>query len=150
MAHFSPGEKFELAAIPLAAVVAFVVAPRPAAAVEAGELIAGAALVVLLQGFCRDLWLLARARRRPAAGAARAAPCLCVESALGLTGIAAGIGLTGIGFTRLVALSPLALALGTGATMFAAYGLKDFVFEWSPWKIYREKDHTQVIFRWRR
>jgi hypothetical protein len=34
--------------------------------------------------------------------------------------------------------------------MTCGFLLKDLVFEWSPWKIYREKDHAQVIFRWRK
>ena len=75
---------------------------------------------------------------------------MCVESALGLTGIVAGIGLVGLGFTGTIFLGPGGLALAVGAAIGAGFLLKDFVFEWSPWKIYREKDHAQVIFRWRK
>ncbi|MDI1337853.1 MAG: hypothetical protein PSU94_16860 [Lacunisphaera sp.] len=75
---------------------------------------------------------------------------MCVESALGITGVVAGIGLVGLGLTAPVSVSAASLAASVGVTMTAGFLLKDFVFEWSPWKIYREKDHAQVIFRWRK
>ena len=37
-----------------------------------------------------------------------------------------------------------------GLTLLAGYLLKDLVFSWSPWKIYREKNHAQLIVRWGR
>ena len=38
------------------------------------------------------------------------------------------------------------------ATAAAATGkkIKDFVFEWAPWRLYREKDHATLHFRWKR
>ena len=75
---------------------------------------------------------------------------MCVESALGMTGVVAGIGLVGFELTAPVSVSTAGLAAGVGAAMAAGFLIKDFVFEWSPWKIYREKDHAQVIFRWRK
>jgi hypothetical protein len=115
---------------------------------EPGELVAGGALLILLQGFCRDLWLLHAACRRKTTAPPRAVRCMCVESALGLTGIVAGVGLVGFGLTRPVFVSTAGLAAGIGTVMVAGFLLRDFVFEWSPWKIYREKNHAQVIFRW--
>lgn len=150
MPSLSPAEKVELAAIPLAAAATAVLGPRTGVRLELGELVAGAALLILIQGFFRDLWLLREARRKQAAAPAREARCLCVESALGMTGVVAGIGLVGLGLTAPVAVSAAGLAGGVAAAMAAGFLLKDYVFEWSPWKIYREKDHAQVIFRWRK
>ncbi len=150
MPRLSSAEKVELAAVLGVPLLVAWLAPRPALSLEWGECIGGAALLLLLQGFFRDLWLLRQARRRPAPTPAREARCMCVESALGLTGIVAGIGLVALGLAGTVTLSPLALATAVGGAMLAGYGLKDFVFEWSPWKIYREKHHAQVIFRWRK
>jgi hypothetical protein len=149
MPPLSAAEKTELAAIPLAFGLGAWLAPRPALALELGELIAGAALLILVQGFFRDLWLLRQARRRPATPG-REARCMCVESALGLTGVVAGAGLVGLGFDRPVTLAPAGFAIAMGLALAVGYVLKDFVFEWSPWKIYREKDHAQVILRWRK
>ena len=148
MPALSAAEKVELAAIPLAVAVTAWQAPSPGLALEWGELIAGCALLMLVQGFCRDLWLLRQARRHPTGS--REARCMCVESALGLTGLVAGIGLVGLGFDRPMFVGTTGLAAMVTGALVAGFFLKDFVFEWSPWKIYREKDHAQVIFRWRK
>ena len=150
MAHLSPAEKVELAAIP--AVTAFTgwLAPETGVTLELGELLAGTALLILVQGFCRDLWLLRQARRQEPAAPGRSARCMCVESAMGLTGVVAGIGLVGLGLARPVHLGIFSLLAGVGVAMSAGFLLKDLVFEWSPWRIYREKNHAQVIFRWRK
>lgn len=148
MPHLTPPEKFELSAI--VAVTASVgwLAPSSGVRLELGELVAGAALLILLQGLFRDLWLLREARRKASTTPPRAAACMCVESALGLTGIVAGIGLVGFGLAWPFELSATCLTSAVGSVMLAGFLLKDFVFQWSPWKIYREKDHAQVIFRW--
>jgi hypothetical protein len=36
------------------------------------------------------------------------------------------------------------IVLGVG------FCIKDFVFEWNPWRIYREKDHMNIIFTWKK
>jgi hypothetical protein len=150
MSVSSTAEKFELAAIPVATALAAALVPAAGLRLDLGVVVAGGALLILGQGFFRDLWLLREARRQKAAAPAREARCMCVESALGLTGVVAGIGLVGFGLTRPVAVSAAGLAAGVAAAMIAGFLLKDFVFEWSPWKIYREKNHAQVIFRWRK
>ena len=148
MLVLSIAEKVELAAIPLGTALVWWLAPHPGFTAELGTLVAGGALAILLQGFLRDLWLLREARRQAPATPVRAARCMCVESALGLTGVVAGVALTGIGLTRTCFLSPTGLTAAVAAAFVVGFILKDFVFEWSPWKIYREKNHAQVIVRW--
>lgn len=148
MARLSLAEKIELGAIPLVVTLTAWLTPRFAAKIEIGELIAGAALLILVQGFFRDLWLLYRARQQQPDAPSRSARCMCVESAMGMTGLVVGIGLVGFGLNHPVSISPSALAGVVAATMTTGFLLKDFVFEWSPWKIYREKNHAQVIFQW--
>lgn len=150
MARLTLAEKWELGTIPAATALAAWLAPRPGLRLELGELVAGGALLILLQGFCRDLWLLREARRHQAAVPARAARCMCIESALGLTGVVAGIGLVGLGLDRSVFVNAAGLAAGVGTALISGYLLKDVVFEWAPWRIYREKNHAQVIWRWRK
>jgi hypothetical protein len=149
MPALTVAEKVELAAIPAGIAVTAWLAPRAGLRLDLGEWLAGGALLLLVQGFFRDLWLLREAKRHPAATPARAASCMCVESALGLTGIAAGIGLVGLGLMRPVLLGVAGLVATVGAVMTGGFLLKDFVFAWSPWKIYREKNHAQLTFRWR-
>ncbi len=107
-------------------------------------------MLILIQGLFRDLWLLRQTRRQVTSPPSREARCMCVESALGMTGVVAGIGLVGLGFDRPIFMSAAELSAAVAATMITGFLLKDFVFGWSPWKIYREKDHAQVIFRWRK
>lgn len=148
--HLAKTEIFELGAIPVAIAWVAWLTPSPGMRLEIGELLAAGALSILLQGFGRDLWLLRQARRQPEAAATREVSCMCVESAIGLAGVVAGIGLVGFDIGMMVFLSPTVLAASTGLTLLAGYLLKDFVFGWSPWKIYREKNHAQLIVRWGR
>ncbi|MBI3886922.1 MAG: hypothetical protein HY302_14515 [Opitutae bacterium] len=150
MPKLTAAEIFELSAIAVAVGLVAGFGPRTGLRAELGALVAGAALLLLLQGFCRDLWLLRAARRRPAVAPAREARCMCVESTVGLTGVLAGVGLAGAGFAPMVRLSADHLALVAAIVLLSGFLLKDYVFEWTPWKIYREQNHAQVIFRWRK
>ncbi|HEY4300908.1 MAG TPA: hypothetical protein VGM73_08550 [Candidatus Didemnitutus sp.] len=144
----SPAEKVELAAIPCAAIGAGLAVPAAGFPVEVGILVSGGALVLLVQGGMRDVWLLLRARRRKTPPA-RIAACMCVESAVGLTVLLAGVALVGFGLTNPVVLRPVPVALGAGGVLAIGFALKDFVFEWSPWRIRREKNHAQIVVRFR-
>ncbi len=150
MTSLSIGEKFELIAIPVAVGLAVILLPRSGLTSELGEIIAGEALLLLLQGFFRDLWLLRQSRRSPSSNAPRSVRCMCVESTVGMTGVIAGIALVGFGLSKPIHLSATAIVSAISSILVVGFLLKDFVFEWSPWKIYREKDHSQVIFRWRK
>ena len=150
MISLSFAEKVELGSIPIITATAGLLSPMTGLKLEVSDLVAGAALLILLQGFVRDLWLLRQARQSKPASSGRTARCMCIESALGLTVVIAGIGLVALGFTRPVYLSTTSLTIGVAVAMLAGFALKDFVFEWSPWRIYREKDHAQVIFRRRK
>lgn len=150
MSRFTPVEKFEIAAIPGAVALTYFLTGERILRTELGYVIAGSALLLLLQGFCRDLWLLREARRAVAPAAGRSARCMCVESALGLSTILAGGALTLTGLSRPVELSgPVVVGLVAGG-LIAGFLLKDFVFEWFPWKFYREKNHASVQFTWRK
>ena len=143
-------EKVELAAIPVATALAWFAPPDPAFTLKVGGLVTAASLLLLLQGFCRDVWLWLAARRATEKPAPHSAQCMCVESALGLTGILAAAGLTAFRFGPDLAVTPSGLSAVVGAVLVAGFLLKDFVFEWSPWKIYRAKDHATLQFRWKK
>ena len=90
-------ERLELALIPLAAAAAWGVAARLPDAPGLGDLLLAGAVLLLLQGLLRDLWLLWRRRALAAAAQPRRMPCLCLESALGATGVLAGLVFLGSG-----------------------------------------------------
>lgn len=150
MFRFTLLEKFELTAI--AATITLVsVLPMPAGtSLRMGGLVTAASLTLLLQGFCRDVWRLLAARRAASKPEVRYAQCLCVESAVGLTGIIAAAGLTALGSGPQLPLRQPWVALGAAGVLVVGFLLKDFVFEWSPWRLYRAKDHATLHFRWKR
>ena len=150
MSGLSSLEKIELGAVPVCIALGGWLTPGAGFTWELGEVIAAAALLLLIQGFFRDLYLLWESKRTPSLAPAASARCMCVESAIGLTGVIAGVGLTAIGLNRSVYLEATRVMISIGLVMIVGFLLKDFVFEWSPWRISREKNHAQVIFRWRK
>ena len=147
MRNFTLLEKAELAGMGAATLLSSL---APSFEFRLGGIITCASLLLLLQGFCRDLWLWRAARRNPTPDAPRYAACMCVESTLGLTGILAAAGLTAFRFGPVYAITQPWLTLGVTAVLVTGFLLKDFVFQWSPWRIYREKHHATLHFKWRR
>jgi len=147
MSHFTKLERIEVAGIMVATSLSWFV---PTSSLRVGGLITAASVLLLLQGFCRDLWLWQAARRSPVPEAPRYGACMCVESTLGFTGIIAAAGLTAFRFGPLYSVMQPWLTLGVATGLVAGFLIKDFVFTWSPWRIYREKNHATLHFRWRR
>jgi sterol desaturase/sphingolipid hydroxylase (fatty acid hydroxylase superfamily) len=150
MPHLTTLEKTELAVIPVIITLTWFAPLGPDVTQRIGGLITAASLLLLLQGFCRDVWLWLAARRATVKPTPHYAQCMCVESAVGLTGILAAAGLTAFNFGPLIPVSQAGLTSGTAAVLVAGFLLKDFVFEWSPWKIHRAKNHAALHFRWKR
>jgi hypothetical protein len=146
----SLAEKVELTLIVAGAVVFYALAPVLPKHVTLGNLLLGASALLLLQGLLRDLWLLAKTKRKPPQNPPRTASCMCVESIIGITGVLAGLILVGCGIAVTVPMGRpgwclfALLALGTG------FFIKDYVVEFKPWRIRRDKDHVNIIVRWKR
>jgi len=115
-----------------------------------GNILIGASALLLLQSLVRDLWLLIRQRRSPQQATGRVARCMCVESTLGATGVFAGTILLGTGIDRVVVMSNWAWSVLALAVMILGLAMKDYVFEWSPWKLYQDKDHLNIVFKSRK
>ena len=142
-------EKIELGLIVSAAGGVAVVAKRLPEALEAGSLLAIAALALLGQGLLRDLWLWSKQRRFVATAQPEEARCMCVESTVGLSGVLAGVVLTAVGVSVQV---PIAVEMWPvmGVVVWGAgFAMKDLVVQWAPWKLRRVKDHGSILVRWR-
>ena len=115
-----------------------------------GALALVAASMFLAQGLLRDLWLLSRRRTRENPSSGVVSRCLCVESGIGVFSVVLGIALilSRLGGNLSVGRTGWIIVVGTVLT--AGFLLKDWVFEWSPWRLRREKDHANVIFAWRK
>ncbi len=143
-------EKIELASIPALGLGAWLATPLLPGRMSFGTLLLVAAVLLLLQGLVRDLALLARSKREAHSTPEKAARCLCIESAVGVTGVAAGLILMGAGIGRTIELPVWTwAALAVGVTG-AGFALKDYVVTLWPWRIRREADHLNLIFTWKR
>lgn len=143
-------EKAELTLIPLASLACFLAAPILPGRIALGSLLLVVFVLLLSQGLLRDLWLLAHNRRGAPSGAARTLSCMCVESVVGATGVLAGIVVLGAGIGRPIDIGAAGWALAVFAVTATGFAIKDLVFEWNPWSIRRDKDHLNIIVRWKK
>ena len=141
----APSVRVEVALIAAAASLVGVFGGRLPRVVPAGLLLLAGALILLFQGFLRDLVRVAAARGR---SSARRVSCVCVESAIGLTSIAAGAALS-LGWEEVIVPMgtigwPLALAF---VGLFGT-AMREIVFDWRTGKLRRETDHmARVVWR---
>jgi hypothetical protein len=143
------GEKVELALIPVFGAGLWLMAPELPDKVGVGNLLLGASAFLLLQSLIRDLWLLAREKRAAQPSPRRKARCMCVESTVGATGVIVGIILLGSGIDRSVVMndwiwSPLVMVV-----MGIGFVIKDYVLEWSPLRVRRDREHVNIVFTWK-
>ena len=105
--------------------------------------------LLLLQSLVRDVAILLRSRRAPTTDPGREAQCFCLESTVGLTGVIAGAALVGLGSSARVTISHFAFSLAVAATMALSFGIKDLVITWNPLGLRQDKDHLNLIVRWK-
>ena len=142
-------ERTELALIPLAAAVAWAMAAHLPAAPGLGTLLLAGAVLLLLQGLLRDLWLLSRRRTAPPAGQPRRMACLCLESTLGSTGVLAGLVVLGSGLPWRIALPAWGWGLLAGGVLALGFAIKDLVIALHPLRLVRDADHLNIVVGWR-
>ena len=139
--------KTELALIALITMATTVLHQRLPQRMETGYFILTLGLLFLVQSLIRDLWLLSR--KREIATPKRPVRCMCLETGVGIIPIIVSAILMFGGFSRPVTLPFWAWMLGVPATLLTCFWLKDYVFEWNPWRIRRDDDHINIIFTWR-
>ncbi|WP_330946160.1 hypothetical protein [Thermomonas sp. LB-4] len=142
-------ERLELALIPLAAAAAWGVAARLPDAPGLGDLLLAGAVLLLLQGLLRDLWLLWRRRALAAEAQPRRMPCLCLESALGATGVLAGLVFLGSGQAWRMAMPDWGWSLLVAVVLALGFAIKDLVIALRPLRLAREADHLNIVVGWR-
>ena len=146
---FVRAEKIELGLIALATGVLAGISGRLPSSMELGSLLAVAAVALLGQGLVRDVWLLMRQRKVGGTAHQEDASCMCVESTVGLGGVVAGVVLTAIGVTVVVALPAWVWSVAGALVWLAGFAMKDLVIQWSPWGLRRVKNHGSILVRWR-
>ena len=142
-------EKIEGALIPVLGVSVWMVAPEGPMKTNAGTLLLWSSALLLFQSLVRDLWLLRKAKLADQINPVRKMRCMCVESTIGVSGVIFGGVLLGTGVNHPILMHRWIWVLLTTATMAVGFIVKDYVFEWNPLRILRDKDHMSIVFTWK-
>jgi hypothetical protein len=149
-------EKIELGLIPLAGLAFYLFAPALPllfpAQLGVGRLLTLISALLLFQGLVRDVFLLAKQKRMAQhQQAPKPLRSMCLESTVGVLGLLLGAGLSGVGWDSDPPLVMAAWAWGVLVVLIMSVGfaMKDLVIDSRPWRIRRDKDHMNILFKWK-
>jgi hypothetical protein len=142
-------EKIEVILIPLAGAAIWLMREWLPADIGIGSLLLASSVLLLLQGLFRDLWLLFKRKQDTQSGTQQEVLCMCVESTVGVMGVVAGIVIFGSAINRPVQMNSWIWSLLAVAVLTIGFAMKDFIFEWRPFRIRRDKNHLNIIFSWK-
>lgn len=117
--------------------------------VDLGYLLLSFSVLFLVQGLVRDVWLLSRSKRAPLTGRQERAGCVCAESSVGAAGGLSGATLVCAGISRPIMMEKWMWGLCAFGVMGTGFLIKDYILEWNPWRIRRDKDHINIVFTFR-
>ena len=72
--------------------------------------------------------------------------CMCVESSVGVLIVMVGLLLLITNIDARVIFNIYMLIFVMAVVLLSGFLIKDYVIEWNPWKISKEKDHINIIF----
>ena len=142
-------EWIEVLAIGIVTTTGWLVWPHFPSTSPLWQIVLGLSALLLAQSLVRDVAILVRSRRLKSNEPRKEAQCLCLESTVGLTGVIAGLALIGLGSSHQIAISRWEFFLAVAGTMALGFIIKDFVISWNPFDVRREKDHLNLIVRWK-
>jgi len=146
----SRADWMEVALIALLAASSWLLHPLLPAEMSIAQALLMLSALLLTQSLMRDCLILWRNRHTKNAEPAREMQCFCLESTVGMTGVVLGLALFGLAGTRQLSVTAPGLALAAGATLTLGFLIKDLVLTWNPFGVKREKDHLNLVVRWRR
>ena len=141
----STAHKTELGLIALATGIAILFQRHLPDQMESGYFILALGLLFLFQTLLRDLWLLFRQSKIPRSSM-KAVQCMCLESGIGFLPVIISAVLIAGGFSRKLSIAPLIWLIAIPATLLFGFWLKDYVYEWKPFRIRRDPDHVNMLF----
>ena len=150
MSDMTTAEKVEIGLIPLVGVAIWLITLRLPSHISLGYLLLGSSVLLLFQGLIRDLWLISNRSRRGQSGQAQQALCMCVESTVGVMGVAAGLVILGSAIDFQLYVGSWVWSAVAVAVLIIGFAIKDFVFEWRPFRVRRDKDHLNIVVSWKR
>ena len=124
--------------------------PYLPAEIAASQLILGCAVLLLAQSLLRDIAILLRSRGAKQGALVHASSCMCLESAIGAVGLVIGLGVAGLANFGTASLGRATFSVSVISTLVFGLVIKDWVIVWNPLGFRREKDHLNLIVRWKR
>ncbi len=143
------GECLEVLVIGLIAPISWLLWPRVASSTPVWKMVFGICALLLMQGLVRDIAILFRHWRSPSKEPGKEAQCFCLESTVGSAGIVAGAVLAAFDISTQVPVGRWGFCLAVTGTMALGFISKDLVISWNPFGVRREKDHLNLIVRWK-
>jgi len=113
------------------------------------QIVLGLSALLLAQSLVRDVAILFRRRRQTLNQPLREAQCFCLESTVGATGVVAGAALAGLGNSNRIATSGWEFSIAVLGILALGFVIKDLVTYLKPFSLRREKDHLNLIVRWK-
>jgi hypothetical protein len=113
------------------------------------QIVLGVSALLLAQSLARDVAILLRHRRSKSNAPRKEMQCFCLESTAGATGIIAGAALAGLDSSTQLSIGGWEFFLAVAGTMVLGFLIKDWVISWKPPGLRREKDHLNLIVRWK-
>ncbi len=133
----TPLEKLEILAIGVLLPVTWSATSQIECEFPFGQMVGLIAALLLGQSLLRDVVLWFRGRKSQTEK--RRIGCLCAESTIGLTLALTAVGLSLLGITQVVTLSPAQCTATVAAVLLAGFFSKDFIVI-----IRKEKDHGSI------
>jgi hypothetical protein len=142
-------EWIEVLAIGIIAPTSWLFWPYFSPAMPVWQLALSLSALLLAHSLVRDVAILLRSLRAASTELRQEAHCFCLESTIGATGVVAGAILAALGLSTQVAIGRWEFVVAVTATMVLAFVIKDLVISWNPLGLRREKDHLNLIVRWK-
>lgn len=140
-------KKYELGLIALVLGGTYFIHPWPVQ-LGTGRFVLILAVLFLGQTLARDLYLYFKLKSRETGLLkGKESQCFCVESGIGICAVIWGLILFLGSFGGSLKLDPWQWTMTIVVLMVLNYFLKDFVFSWNPWRIYRDPDHLNIVPR---
>lgn len=143
-------ERIEIALILLVSPnIWWITTPLPAK-ISVGNLLLLFSICLLAQGLIRDVCLLWSARKTMPNQSKQSAQCMCIESTIGLIGVFIGLLLLFMATRATINMSPILWGISIPLVLISGFFIKDYVVEWNPWRLRKEKDHMNIVFSWKK
>ena len=112
-----------------------------------GQVIIALSLLFLVQTLLRDIWLYYRMHKATNAGDMSEIRGFCVETTVGVSVLILGFAVLFFSQSQALEISFTLWWILAMFTMGLCFWLRDYVFSWRPWRIYKDPDHSNLLFK---